>query len=379
MSQASYWSMLIACRHSTLQTGGFWKAWLSVPLLAILRVIRVWNQTGQKHAGEPDIAKTLLPAHTSVLWWLVLATYLDVVQRLSRRALPWTSRRVSFAASLALGLTALSFKVNFTKADAPELLDGLHLFFFLRPMNEASLIAQARALFIGITALLSMSIFPMIYKRTSQPGKVEDTTQPPVDAGMLTDQVLALRTLHDLFTLFLITQSRATNIPLFLLFEIQYNILDLVELSGVEMTLTSHLLQYASFFAFGGSNAISSIDLSNAYNGVAGYNVVAVGILTFCGNWAGPLWWTSATALLLSKRRDQGRRRRWFEHVSVLTAFVSSGVLSVMLACTALRTHLFIWTVFSPKYLYSMTWSMGQHLCVNIGLGSLLYWVGTSS
>ena len=378
MFQASSWSTLIARRHSTLQMGGFWKAWLLVLLLAILRVIRVWNQTGQKHAGEPDIAKTLLPAHNSVLWFLVLATYLDVVQRLSRRALLWTSRRVSFAASLALGLTALSFKVDFTKADAPELLDGLHLFFFLRPMKEASLIAQARAVFVSITALLLLSSFPKIYKRASQAGKVEDIAQPPVDAGMLTDEVSTLRPLHDLFTLFLMTQSRATNIPLFLLFEMQSNILDLVELSGVETTLTSHLFQYASFFAFGGSNAISSIDLSNAYNGVAGYNVVAVGILTFCGNWAGPLWWTSATALLLSKRRNQGRRRRWFEHLSVLTAFVSSGVLFVMLACTALRTHLFIWTVFSPKYLYSMAWSMGQHLCINIGLGSLLYWIGTS-
>ncbi len=378
MFQSSFWPMLMARRNSTLEMGGFSKAWLSVPLLAILRVIRVWNQTGQKHAGEPDIAKTLLPAHNFVLWFLVLATYLDVVQRLSRRAVLWTSRRVSSAASLALGLTALSFKVAFTKADSPELLDGLHLSFFLRPMKEASLIAQARALFVSIAALLLLTSVPVIYKRASQAGKVEDISQPPISAGMLTDEISDLRPLHDLFTLFLMTQSRATNIPLFLLFEIQYNVLDLVELSGVEMTLTSQLFQYTSFFAFGGSNAISSVDLSNAYNGVAGYNVVAVGILTFCGNWAGPLWWTSATALLLSKRRNQGRGRWWFEHLSVLTAFISSSVLFVMLACTALRTHLFIWTVFSPKYLYSMAWSMGQHLCINIGLGSLLYWVGTS-
>ena len=350
---------------------------MSVPLLVILRVIRVWNQTGQKHAGEPDIAKTFLPAHHSILWFLVLATYIDVVQRLSRRALFWTSQHVSSAASLALGIVALTFKMEFTKADAPELLDGLHPLTFLPPMKDVSLITQARVLFVSIAALPLLTSFPAIYKRVFQAGKVEDIAQPPVDAGMLRDQLSDLRLLHDLFTLFLITQSRATNIPLFLLFEIQCSILELIELSGVEMTLTSLLFQYASFFAFGGSNAISSIDLSNAYNGVAGYNVVAVGILTFCGNWAGPLWWTSATALLFSKRRIQGRGRWWFEHLSVLTAFISSSVLFVMLACTALRTHLFIWTVFSPKYLYSMAWSMGQHLCINIGLGSLLYWVGT--
>src|SRR5579862_4091126 len=86
---------------------------------------------------------------------------------------------------------------------------------------------------------------------------------------------------HDLLTLFLVTQSRVTNIPLFLLFEFQFQIIDSLELSLAELTTTSLLFQYLSFFAFGGSNAISSIDLSNAYNGVSGYNVVVVGILTF--------------------------------------------------------------------------------------------------
>ena len=181
--------------------------------------------------------------------------------------------------------------------------------------------------------------------------------------------------LHDLFTLFLVTQSRATSIPLFLLLEMQYQALDSLRLSSIELTLTSLLSQYVSFFAFGGSNAISSIDLSNAYNGINGYNVVAVGILTFCGNWAGPLWWTSATALLFSRQHKQ--RQKWIRHLSLLSTFVSSSLLFVMLACTALREHLFIWTVFSPKYLYTIAWSMGQHLCISIGYGSLLFWIGS--
>ena len=182
--------------------------------------------------------------------------------------------------------------------------------------------------------------------------------------------------LRDLFTLFLVTQSRTTNIPLFLLFELQFQLLTSLPLCGAEITLTSIFFQHLSFFAFGGTNAISSVDLSNAYNGIKGYNVVAVGMLTFCGNWAGPLWWTSATALLLSKCESQQRWRCWIQHISRLTAFAAISVLSVMLACTILKTHLFIWTVFSPKYLYSMAWTMGQHLCINVGFGSLLFWIG---
>lgn len=186
-----------------------------------------------------------------------------------------------------------------------------------------------------------------------------------------------MRTSHDLLVLFLITQSRATNIPLLLIFEVLFYLIKDLNLNPVETTTTSLLLQYMSFFAFGGSNAISSIDLSSAYNGVSGYNVGAVGILTFVSNWAGPIYWTSATNLMLLRLRKTGQKDILTQHLALLTIFVASSLFFVMAACTFLRTHLFIWTVFSPKYLYSMAWSMGQHLCINMGFGSLLYWLGT--
>lgn len=172
------------------------------------------------------------------------------------------------------------------------------------------------------------------------------------------------------------TQSRVTNIFLFLLLEILFSLLSSLSLSAAEITLLSFLLQYSSFFAFGGSNAISSIDLSNAYNGVDEYSITVVGILTFCGNWAGPIWCMSATNLLLLEQRSQGHPQPLFRHLSVLTALNITNNLAVMLACTLLRTHLFIWTVFSPKYLYSLAWSVGQHIGVNLVLGSLLFWIG---
>ena len=185
-----------------------------------------------------------------------------------------------------------------------------------------------------------------------------------------------MRTVHDLLTLFLITQSRATNIPLFLIFEIMFYCLKHLELSLIPITITSLVLQYASFFAFGGSNAISSIDLSSAYNGIADYNVFLVGILTFASNWAGPIYWVSASSSLLLQLHRKGGNNVLYGYISLMTLFVATSLFFVMAACTSLRTHLFIWTVFSPKYLYSMAWSSAQHLLVNIGLASLLFWAG---
>jgi ethanolaminephosphotransferase len=138
--------------------------------------------------------------------------------------------------------------------------------------------------------------------------------------------------------------------------------------SPSDLTATALLLQYSSFFVLGGSNAISSVDLSNAYNGIAGYNVIAVGILTFISNWAGPIWWVSATAVAMSTS-SAIKRSAVFKHFALLTLFTAFSTLSVMVACMVLREHLFIWTVFSPKFLFTVAWVVGHHILINGFLG----------
>lgn len=150
-----------------------------------------------------------------------------------------------------------------------------------------------------------------------------------------------------------------------------------MNLSNIEITITSLLLEYTTFFAFGGSNAISSVDLSSAYNGISGYNVIAVGVLTFVGNWAGSIWWVSARHFLLRSSKPGTRRHGYNRDLELLTLFVVVSLLSVMVACSVLRTHLFIWTVFSPKFLYSMAWSTAHHLLINVVCGRLLLSAGS--
>lgn len=171
---------------------------------------------------------------------------------------------------------------------------------------------------------------------------------------------------HEALNLFLLTQSRATNTPLFLVFRIQALILSSMSLGGIEVTVTMMIMQYTTFFAFGGSNAISSVDLSSAYNGVGSYNAVLVGLLTFVSNWAGPIWWVSMSHLFRPWRAST-----YHDSAALLTFHVATSLVSVMAACTALRTHLFIWTVFSPKYLYTVAWATANHVAVNLlgGMG----------
>lgn len=134
-------------KSSVQQTIPFTK--LAAPALAIcLRLLRRWNQTGQKFTAEPDIARTFLPAHPAILWGLIILTYADagyhLLQVLPLNALAWLS-------VLVLTVLAFVFKLNFVAADSPELLANS----FLLKVAESwpaslPLVWQARVIFGGL-------------------------------------------------------------------------------------------------------------------------------------------------------------------------------------------------------------------------------------
>ncbi|KAK8017176.1 gpi ethanolamine phosphate transferase 2 [Apiospora marii] len=351
---------------------------IAIVALVAMRLIRGWNQTGQKFAGEPDIVKLFMTSNPQLLWALSFLTYLTTAFKLRHRLGQGLPRVITVPFVTVLISLALSFKVAFCSEDSPELIVGF-MKTVLGYLGEASLVRRAQAVFVAIAI---GSVYP-VYCLLTQP------------FGM--SRLKHIKTLHHLYTVLALTQSRVTNLPLFLLFQVLQFFLERLEpgLETAEISTTSLVLQLASFFAMGGTNAISSVDLSNAYNGISGYSVVAVGVLTFVGNFAGPIWWASAANVLLLRRRlasaaastasvgkqrqGQGKGRGdggegesegvyYHQYIALWTVFVTASLGFVMAACTALRTHLFIWTVFSPKYLYSMGWSLGQHLLVNVGM-----------
>jgi ethanolamine phosphate transferase 2 subunit G len=387
-------------------------------ILAVHRVVVRWNQTGQKHAGAPDIVHNFFPNQHILMWLLILVTHgylcFMLVQRTFRDLV---ALEVAVGIATVLIVPAIVFKLNFTQADAPELVQGLAE--QLREWSAPfSLVQQALFTFL-LLALATIGVAVMAIG-------LAKNTELARPGGPAVQVTLAER-FHYPLTLFLMMQSRAPNIPLFLGLELQRRALQRLlrqpfdgqekrhaRISPSELATSVLLLSHAYFFCFGGSNSISSVDLSNAYNGVGDYNIIAVGVLLFASNWTGPIWWCSAAVQLTfsqlsklqvppkveSKRqwieaeREKLRKdalaasssvkeaevafseKHWLGYVSCMTAFVAASLVAVMAACTALRTHLFIWTVFSPKFLYAMAWCIGWHLLINIGMGSLWRWLG---
>ncbi|USP75789.1 GPI ethanolamine phosphate transferase 2 [Curvularia clavata] len=393
----------------------------AIMVLAIHRIIRRWNQTGQKYAGADDIVNSGLfhGRNSAILWVLIGATYIDVTIRLARHVarsigtfesnekarnveIESTDQNRMFGTMAVLPLcgTAFVFKLAFTAKDAPELTSGISTDLMAR-IEMLELVGLARMVFGG---LLLSGCWITFGEWTRSTRRKRRGAQGNGDLAVA---------FFDLTTLFLLTQTKAQNIPLYFLFRLQYMFLSFIDLTPTSATLTTLLLSQTAFFALGNSNSISSIDLSNSYNGISGYNIVAVGILVFASNWAGPIYWSLAGLLLLgshgrmqrfvdtsemhvadwvakerewlkelASKEDKARETRatgkeWVAHLALLTFWTGAMLAAVMLACTVLRQHLFIWTVFSPKYLFAMAWGVAWHLGVTLGLGGWVWWLGS--
>lgn len=127
-----------------------------IPIMLLHRLSTRWNQTGQKHAGEPDIVHTFFPDYHIVMWLAVLATYATNGYQVARISLggllppEWAA-----LVAAAVVLPTVVFKLNFTQADAPELVQGLAegIRAWSAPFD---LVSQARVAFalLGLVLLL---------------------------------------------------------------------------------------------------------------------------------------------------------------------------------------------------------------------------------
>jgi ethanolaminephosphotransferase len=378
-----------------------------VESLAFHCIAVCWTRLG------PVLGHAVYSQHTTLKWSTLLVAYswnsISIVQHTFGRLM---TRGTAVSLTIALVTSAFIFKVSCEQEHAhnttlPFTVDRTSLF---------------RTVLV-LTALATLVVCILGARGN-----------PLSDIRLAGRNSTLSERLHHLLTLFLITQSRAENVPLFLVLEHQRIALEILLQPGapahpnatpqrctksrdafaIEVATSVLILSHTSFFCFGGSNSISSIDLSNAYNGISQYNVATVGVLLFSSNWSGPIWWCSAACDLVPRdhplpvqqqvassgghhQSDDGTQRRprgnekhdeptedrssvpWLTYLSALSAFMASGVLVVMVLCTVRREDPTVWKIWGSKYLYSVFWVLEWHLIVSLGLSSILRALGSLS
>ncbi|KAK9728374.1 major facilitator superfamily transporter protein, variant 2 [Basidiobolus ranarum] len=357
--------------------------------MALIRVIRFWNQTGQKYAANIDLRHYLTRDYEGVSWALFGITLLTfnflAIREYFLTRIPRTNGyKSSYLNSCAricilLSIVAISFTIGLYKLRANE--NSQICSAILRELSPALLEINFNSLAkISYLLILLVTVVSCVLYRIRP---------APFQSNSL--RVFYPRMIQISWSLLFILLSRSHNAPLFLLFYIQLSIYRFWRSHysrhiGLENLWTDGVVLLAlgrmAFFALGNSNSLASVDLSNSYIGLDNYNMALVGILTFLSTCAGPLWWSLATVLITLDgtrfRIDIGKSNecnRTIKHSSILVilfthcTFQLVSSLALSLAVTILRTHLFIWTVFSPRYLYEVMWLVFQ--CIS-GIGMII-------
>ncbi|KAM4710090.1 GPI ethanolamine phosphate transferase 2 [Discoglossus pictus] len=125
----------------------------------------------------------------------------------------------------------------------------------------------------------------------------------------------------------------------------------ILKFDAAQITIMHYWFGQAFFFFQGNSNSLSTVDVSAGLVGLENYVSTPAIFLMFFTTFSGPLLW--AVHLLWYLSSETSRVRTSVAHGCYCYAVMRSLPVTVyIIMVTALRYHLFIWSVFSPKLIY---------------------------
>ncbi|KAH6799432.1 Alkaline-phosphatase-like family protein [Perilla frutescens var. frutescens] len=139
---------------------------------------------------------------------------------------------------------------------------------------------------------------------------------------------------------------------------------------------TLYYLGMAGHFGLGNTNTLATIDVAGAFMGMSSHSTVISGILMFIITYASPMLALLSTlmdvsvvdvrALTISGEVDIGHLLKMTLGYPCLVPLGLNSIvlLAYTIVLLLMRNHLFVWSVFSPKYLYVCATT----ICVYIGV-----------
>lgn len=354
---------LFLTRHSTLFN--------FLLQLICLRVIRSWNNTGQKYSTDWTMS-SILTLNSSLNWLLVIVTYSVVAWPSATIQMPrHTAKRGKGTSTLgpifnvllaSQALLSIYFKILQFLIDGKNLPSWLNYVVCLfdpglssEPFDKVSYQSSS----VNISKLFYINLLGYFALKTIQMWNYGNSEGRSIIASI---------------TLFLIHQTRVELIPIFLIFLIlEYSLMStFLSIETPVQALVYLCVQHLSFFSMGNTNLLATVDLSNAYNGVSEYNVFIVSFLTFISNFSGVIFWLLSQTLQYIQKAPQTKWTCFHAATFYKMSFYLISMSSLIGSCINLRYHLFIWSVFSPKLLYFAVWTILVNVVVEFVLGGFL-------
>ncbi|PSN33314.1 GPI ethanolamine phosphate transferase 2 [Blattella germanica] len=283
--------------------GQIWH-WLAIPFLH--RVLRKWNQTGDKWASLPDIGDWLMQHQNRACLSVVLLT---------------------------AAISVYCYRYAIGSVDLP--------FTYLQSRG----VKEVRVFWSILTLLLTMGLGQVLYERKMQ-NRSWMHTLGSLFATLTCCWILLSALLH-----------RPHNV---LLIGVQVFISEFLHTrqKNIWWLVATHVwLGNVVYFYQGNSNSLASIDIASGYVGQTGYNPIIVGALLITNTYTAPvLSYLLLVSNLIFQNQGKGQDERFHQqlteihHSLILLRFLPVALYLVLLIF--FRYHLFVWTVFSPKFLY---------------------------
>ncbi|ANZ77985.1 BA75_04391T0 [Komagataella pastoris] len=341
-----------------------YKYWNFFAIMALLRLMRAWNYSGQK-LNILSVTKTssLLQGSSISIWSIGILAYCVVLNDISR----------------SFNEHSVGFRTFITSMSCFEALSSVlaKLIGFYSTAELFKIPSLIRFILDYVTAFYKLDewkdcVIPLlrlsfaIYAITNALAmlrSVLDRSSNQIFPGLLS-----------LFNLFLLNQTKLENMGLLVcVILVQRLVCRLWRHSTSPSYLFTYnlLFQNFSFFCMGNTNALSSIDLSNSFNGLRSYDMIPVGVLTFISNWSLPIIVSLGSLQLIKISASQSYPIEYLIRLKLLfnMFFYSVAGSSLLVSCFNLRFHLFIWTVFSPKLLFFLSWFGLHNLLVDFLFG----------
>ncbi|CAC5374469.1 PIGG [Mytilus coruscus] len=305
-----------------------------IVVLCLCRLMRSWNQTGNKWLNIPDIGDWLIRPDNLYLLSVIVAVSILVVFLCK---MMWMSIVQQFIYSIGLVCVYLHKSSNGSLVQ------------ILTPSDKNGCL-EAQIVYISLLLYILVSMWKKFKQDKEKYYKISCEV-------------------HTAFILLLLVLSRPHNIIVVVMMVVQDLLIELYiwptlnQNSISDWTLYFLWMGQGTFFYQGNSNSISTVDVSAGYIGLHDYQPIIVGCLLTVSSYGGIIFWMLSLLKLMYWKNHQSKdkdnkstirrlKNSLIECVHVVCLFRALPLSVYTVLVTFMRYHLFVWTVFSPKLLY---------------------------
>ena len=319
-------------------------------VLFLLRISRTINQTGDKWLYLPDFSDYLQkPENQNLLIMVHAASVFILIATRIRHMSKWKAEPTPIYV-LSIGLLVVSHLTIVLQKLPKETLANMFYSFDTNPEETKIYLAQ-------LVYLLSFLYFVLRVKGAET---FSNCCQVFLDGSLVVFSLLVQPYSTCLLPIALIIEE--------ILFYSMKNV-------SRDWGAIYYLFGLSTYFQMGNSNSLASVDVGAGYTGISSFNPVIVCLLMAVNTFNGPIIWslclfcrlnhnpktTTTTKTAINDHRPQ------LETVLKSVGFYRSiELLFITIVCTICRFHIMVWTVFAPKVLYEMMFSLMMALVLSL-------------